>query len=151
VIRTVLQHFTGVPHRTQYIGQINQVKFYNDSKATNILATQMALSGFEPEKVIVLAGGLDRGNSFETLVPSLKNLKAVIVFGETKNRLAQAAKEAGVSIIEETLDVTSALPLAYQLSQAEDVILLSPANASWDQYTNFEVRGEAFIQAYDAL
>ncbi|HIZ53512.1 MAG TPA: UDP-N-acetylmuramoyl-L-alanine--D-glutamate ligase [Candidatus Enterococcus avicola] len=151
VIRTVLQHFTGVPHRTQYIGQINQVKFYNDSKATNILATQMALSGFEPEKVILLAGGLDRGNSFETLVPSLKNLKAVIVFGETKNRLAQAAKEAGVSIIEETLDVTSALPLAYQLSQAEDVILLSPANASWDQYTNFEVRGEAFIQAYDAL
>ena len=151
VIRTALQHFTGVPHRTQYVGQINHVKFYNDSKATNILATQMALSGFEPEKVILLAGGLDRGNSFETLVPSLKNLKAVVVFGETKNRLAQAAKEAGVSIVEETLDVTSALPLAYQLSQAEDVILLSPANASWDQYKNFEVRGESFIQAYQAL
>lgn len=151
VIRTALQHFTGVPHRTQYVGQINHVKFYNDSKATNILATQMALSGFEPEKVILLAGGLDRGNSFETLVPSLKNLKAVVVFGETKKRLAQAAKEAGVSIVEETLDVTSALPLAYQLSQAEDVILLSPANASWDQYKNFEVRGEAFIQAYQVL
>ena len=151
VIRMALQHFTGVPHRTQYVGQINHVKFYNDSKATNILATQMALSGFEPEKVILLAGGLDRGNSFETLVPSLKNLKAVVVFGETKKRLAQAAKEAGVSIVEETLDVTSALPLAYQLSQAEDVILLSPANASWDQYKNFEVRGEAFIQAYQAL
>lgn len=151
VIREALQHFTGVAHRTQYVGQIHQVKFYNDSKATNILATQMALSGFEPGKVILLAGGLDRGNSFEELVPSLKEVKAVVLFGETKNKLRQAAQQAGVSIIEEAIDVASAVPLAYQLSQADDVILLSPANASWDQYPNFEIRGEAFIQAFQAL
>ncbi|MBP2098352.1 UDP-N-acetylmuramoyl-L-alanine--D-glutamate ligase [Enterococcus rivorum] len=151
VIKETLQTFTGVPHRTQYIGKFNDRNFYNDSKATNILATEMALSGFKPEKLILLAGGLDRGNSFEELVPSLKKIKAVIVFGETKYKLAEAAEAAGVSFIKLTENVETAVIEAYDYSEKDDTILLSPSCASWDQYPNFELRGEAFIQAVNRL
>ncbi|AUJ84747.1 MULTISPECIES: UDP-N-acetylmuramoyl-L-alanine--D-glutamate ligase [Enterococcus] len=150
-IKQALQTFTGVPHRTQYVTTINQVKFFNDSKATNILATEMALGGFDNEKLVLLAGGLDRGNSFDELVPALKGLKAIVVFGETKEKLASAAQAAGVKTIEMTDNVETAVPVAFSLSAAGDTILLSPANASWDQYPNFEVRGDKFMAAVAEL
>lgn len=92
-IRETLHFFHGVPHRTQYVGEIQGRKFYNDSKATNILATKMALSGFETSKVVLLAGGLDRGNTFDELIPSLKGIKAMVVFGQTKEKLMDAGKK----------------------------------------------------------
>ena len=95
-IRETLHFFHGVPHRTQYVGEIQGRKFYNDSKATNILATKMALSGFETSKVVLLAGGLDRGNTFDELIPSLKGIKAMVVFGQTKEKLMDAGKKAGI-------------------------------------------------------
>lgn len=150
-IAMTLQNFTGVDHRTQYVGEIAGRRFFNDSKATNILATEMALSGFDAEQVILLAGGLDRGNGFEELIPSLKGLKALIVFGETKEKLALAGEQAGISVIEVTENVETAVPLAYQLSEAGDTVLLSPANASWDQYPNFEIRGQKFMDAVKRL
>ncbi|OJG38680.1 UDP-N-acetylmuramoylalanine-D-glutamate ligase [Enterococcus dispar] len=150
-IKTTLQSFSGVPHRTQFVGTINERRFFNDSKATNILATEMALSGFDHEKLILLAGGLDRGNGFDELVPSLNGLKAIIVFGQTKDKLAQAARDAKVPIIEFSENAETAVVQAYALSAAGDTILLSPANASWDQYKNFEIRGERFITAVNAL
>lgn len=150
IIKT-LEKFSGVPHRTQYVGQVAGVKYYNDSKATNILATKMALSGFEKEKVILLAGGLDRGNSFDELVPDLCQLKAVILFGETKEKLAEAAKAAKISCIVLTDDVSTAVKEAQKIAQPGESVLLSPANASWDQYPNFEVRGQAFIDAIQTL
>ncbi|MDA3973434.1 UDP-N-acetylmuramoyl-L-alanine--D-glutamate ligase [Enterococcus thailandicus] len=150
-IKQTLHLFHGVPHRTQYVGEIQGRKFYNDSKATNILATEMALSGFAPEKMILLAGGLDRGNSFDELVPSLQNVKALIAFGETKHKLVEAGQKAGIQVIEITENVETAVPLALALSDEEDVILLSPANASWDQYPNFEIRGTRFMEAVNKL
>lgn len=150
-IKQTLHLFHGVPHRTQYVGEIQGRKFYNDSKATNILATEMALSGFAPEKMILLAGGLDRGNSFDELVPSLQNVKALIAFGETKYKLVEAGQKAGIQVIEITENVETAVPLALALSDEEDVILLSPANASWDQYPNFEIRGTRFMEAVNKL
>ena len=150
-IKQTLHLFHGVPHRTQYVGEIQGRKFYNDSKATNILATEMALSGFAPEKMILLAGGLDRGNSFDELVPSLQNVKALIAFGETKHKLVEAGQKAGIQVIEITDNVETAVPLALALSDEEDVILLSPANASWDQYPNFEIRGTRFMEAVNKL
>lgn len=93
-IRETLHFFHGVPHRTQYVGEIQGRKFYNDSKATNILATKMALSGFETSKVVLLAGGLDRGNTFDELIPSLKGIKAMVVFGQTKEKLMDAGKKS---------------------------------------------------------
>ncbi|MCZ1222767.1 UDP-N-acetylmuramoyl-L-alanine--D-glutamate ligase, partial [Enterococcus faecium] len=98
-IRETLHFFHGVPHRTQYVGEIQGRKFYNDSKATNILATKMALSGFETSKVVLLAGGLDRGNTFDELIPSLKGIKAMVVFGQTKEKLMDAGKKAGIETI----------------------------------------------------
>lgn len=150
-IQVALTHFHGVPHRTQYVTTINDRKFYNDSKATNSLATEMALSGFNNEKVILLAGGLDRGNSFDELIPALRGLKAVVLFGETKNKLAKTAKKAGINEILFTENVETAVPLAYKYSKAGDNILLSPANASWDQYPSFEIRGNKFVQAVEKL
>jgi len=151
VIADTLRTFAGVKHRTQYVGKVDDVAFYNDSKATNILATQKALDGFDPHKLILLCGGLDRGNDFEPLVPSLKGVKAVVLFGQTKYKLEEAAKKAGVSTIRFAENAEEAVPLAFELSQKADTILLSPANASWDQYRNFEVRGDRYISAVKQL
>ncbi|MBF8807683.1 MAG: UDP-N-acetylmuramoyl-L-alanine--D-glutamate ligase [Enterococcus lacertideformus] len=145
-IKETLHLFHGVPHRTQYVGTVQDRKFYNDSKATNILATKMALSGFSLEKLVLIAGGLDRGNTFDELVPSLKEIKALIAFGETKEKLVEAGNKAGIPIIKIAENAESAVPIALDLSDAGDSILLSPANASWDQYPNFEIIGERFME-----
>lgn len=150
-IAQALKQFSGVPHRTQYVEKIAGVTFFNDSKATNSLATEMALGGFDNSKLILLAGGLDRGNGFDELVPSLEGIKAIILFGETKYKLEKAAKEAGITTIRLTENVETAVPIAFELGEEGDTILLSPANASWDQYPNFEVRGERYIAAIQAL
>ncbi|MFO1445807.1 UDP-N-acetylmuramoyl-L-alanine--D-glutamate ligase [Bacillus sp. Bva_UNVM-123] len=149
-IFTVLNTFSGVKHRLQFIHEYKGRKFYNDSKATNILATEKALSAFN-EPLILLAGGLDRGNEFDELIPYLKNVKAVITFGQTARKIERVARDAGIKIIEHVDNVEKAVPVAYQLSQPGDVILLSPACASWDQYKTFEVRGDIFTQAVHML
>lgn len=150
-IQMVMRHFHGVKHRTQFVGEYNERIFYNDSKATNIEATENALAGFN-QPVILLAGGLDRGNSFDRLLPPFKeHVKAVIAFGETADLIIEVAKKADISKIKKVKNVSAAVPAAYALSKAEDIILLSPAAASWDQYESFEVRGEKFIAAVQDL
>ncbi|GAW99359.1 UDP-N-acetylmuramoyl-L-alanine--D-glutamate ligase [Secundilactobacillus mixtipabuli] len=150
-IKHVLTTFGGVRHRTQYVLTSEGRQFYNDSKATDIEATEMALKGFKAP-VVLLAGGLDRGYTFERLVPFFKeHVKAVVLFGETKDLLADAAKKAGIKTIQFTENAESGVSLAYQDSEPGDIILLSPANASWDQYPNFEVRGDRYIKAVEEL
>lgn len=149
VIKHVLESFGGVRHRMQFVMEYNGRKVYNDSKATDIEATEMALNGFK-QPVILLAGGLDRGYTFEKLEPSLKkHVKAIILFGETAKKLADSATQANLQEIEYSETAETAVPLAFKISAPGDVILLSPANASWDQYPNFEVRGDKFIQAVE--
>jgi UDP-N-acetylmuramoylalanine--D-glutamate ligase len=150
-IKETLHLFRGVPHRTQYVGEIKGRKFYNDSKATNILATKMALSGFSLDKLILIAGGLDRGISFDELIPSLKGIKALVAFGETKEKLVDVANQAGIPVVTTAENAELAVPTAFDLSKEGDAILLSPANASWDQYPNFEIRGERFMEAVKKL
>ncbi|HWJ80074.1 MAG TPA: UDP-N-acetylmuramoyl-L-alanine--D-glutamate ligase [Niallia sp.] len=149
-IYKVLNTFKGVKHRLQYIAEVNGRRFYNDSKATNILATENALAAFEAP-TILLAGGLDRGNEFDELIPALKNVKAIITFGQTAPKLERVAKQAGIKTIERVDNVDKAVPVAYELSEEGDVILLSPACASWDQYKTFEQRGDIFINAVHML
>jgi UDP-N-acetylmuramoylalanine--D-glutamate ligase len=149
-IRKVLTTFTGVKHRVQFVGEVNGRKFYNDSKATNILATKVALSAFS-QPVVLLAGGLDRGNSFDDLIPSLKGIKGVITFGQTAKKIESAAEEAGIQFVKRVDNVEQAVPAAYELSESGDVILLSPACASWDQFKTFEERGDMFIQVVHKL
>ncbi len=146
----VLSTFKGVKHRLQYIDQIADRKFYNDSKATNILATSKALAAFQTP-IVLLAGGLDRGNSFDELIPFLKNVKTLVTFGQTAPKLEEAAVLAGIKTIKRVDNVEKAVPEAFQLSEAGDVILLSPACASWDQHKTFEERGDIFIEAVHKL
>lgn len=149
-IKEALSHFGGVKHRLQYVDEIRQVRFYNDSKSTNILATQKALSGFDNSKVILIAGGLDRGNEFDELVPDLIGLKAMVILGESAPRMKKAAEQAGVKYVEAE-EIADATRKAFALATEGNVVLLSPANASWDMYPNFEVRGEVFLTTVAAL
>ena len=146
----VLTTFTGVKHRLQYIGEIEGRKFYNDSKATNILATEKALTAFT-SPIVLLAGGLDRGNGFDELIPVLHNVKTVVTFGQTAPKIEEAATKAGIKTIVRVDNVEKAVPVAFTHSSPGDVILLSPACASWDQYKTFEVRGDIFINAVHKL
>ena len=149
-IKETLAHFDGVKHRLQALGEINGVKFYNDSKSTNILATQKALSGFDNSKVILIAGGLDRGNEFDELIPDITGLKLMVILGESAPRIKRAADKANVPYVA-AQDVADATRIAYGKAEAGDVVLLSPANASWDMYKNFEVRGDEFIATFEAI
>lgn len=149
-IENVLSSFTGVRHRMQFVKELNGRTFYNDSKATNTLATKSALSSFEPP-VILLAGGLDRGHSFEELRPYMVRVKAVFALGETSDRFIEFARSCGVPHNQKVETMEEAVREAYEVSLEGDQILLSPACASWDQFKNFEKRGDAFIEAITNL
>lgn len=145
-IQHVLTSFTGVKHRTQFVREWKKRKFYNDSKATNTLATKSALAAFE-QPVILIAGGLERGHSFEEMRPYMEHVKALVSFGETSSRLVEFAASCGVDFLEKVDDIEQAVKVATAISEPNDIILLSPACASWDQYANFELRGNDFIKA----
>lgn len=148
-IRHTVQTFAGVKHRTQYVGEWQQRLFYNDSKATNALATKSALEGFT-KPVILVAGGKERDHSFDELIPYLSNVKAIVHYGETKSRLQQFAEQQKVAAYPfDTL--AEAFHKAIELSAEGDVVLLSPASASWDQYESFEIRGDEFISLFHEL
>lgn len=150
-IVSVLTTFSGVRHRLQYVLDYQGRRFYNDSKSTDIEATEVALQGFD-QPVILLAGGLDRGYTFERLVPYFKeHVKGIIVFGQCKDKMKDAAEQAGIPTIIESENAVTAVPEAWKISEPGDVILLSPANASWDQFPSFEVRGDRFIEAVEKL
>ncbi|MGF2615558.1 UDP-N-acetylmuramoyl-L-alanine--D-glutamate ligase [Rossellomorea vietnamensis] len=149
-IEEVLKTFAGVKHRTQFVRSLNGISFYNDSKATNVLAAKSALEAFD-QPTILLAGGLDRGNSFDELIPYMKNVKALVTFGETASKLMETAERAGIQTVKHVDNVEAAVPAAYEIAEEGDVILLSPACASWDQYRTFEVRGDIFIDEVHKL
>ncbi|WP_338527579.1 UDP-N-acetylmuramoyl-L-alanine--D-glutamate ligase [Bacillus sp. MAG717A] len=149
-IAHVLMTFSGVKHRLQFVDTIQSRKFYNDSKATNILATSKALSAFK-QPTILLAGGLDRGNEFDELKPFMKNVKGIITFGETAPKFVKLGEELGIHHVKHVDNVEQAVPAAFNISEEEDVILLSPACASWDQHKTFEERGDMFVNAVHML
>lgn len=144
-IRAVLSTFTGVKHRIQYLTTKQGVKIYNDSKATNIEATKVALNSFT-EPTVLIAGGLDRGFQFDELVASMQNVKAIVLYGQTKHLMAAAAQKAHIQTIKIVDNLDQAVVSAWPLCQPGDVLLLSPAAASWDQFQTFEQRGDRFIQ-----
>ena len=142
-ILTVLNTFTGVKHRFQLVDSINGVAYYNDSKATNPLASTKALDVFT-QPIHWICGGLDRGNSFDEIIPYLKHVTCVYAYGETKSRLAETVSAYVEHVhICHTLDEAAALASAG--AKEHEVVLLSPACASWDQFPSFEARGDAFI------
>lgn len=148
-IQKIVYNFTGVEHRLQYIGEVAGVKYYNDSKATNPTSTLKALAGFE-KNIILIIGGKDRGINFYELIPELHKVKLLICVGETKQILVNLAQKNNIKYIEAS-KVDDATINAYLNSEAGDVILLSPSCASWDQYKNFEVRGQEFIDTFNKI
>lgn len=150
-IRETLRTFQGVEHRLEYVQTIQGVKYYNDSKATNAQAATMALESFT-EPIIWIAGGLDRGVDFKEMIPVMKErVKALITYGQTKEIFALRAQEAGIDQIHMVQDVKEAVHSAFHIAETGDIVLLSPACASWDQYTSFEQRGSIFKQAVHSL
>ncbi|MCC5889091.1 MAG: UDP-N-acetylmuramoyl-L-alanine--D-glutamate ligase [Alkalibacterium sp.] len=150
-IQEVLKTFHGVPHRLHFVGEVNGRKFYNDSKATNSLATINALEGFT-NKVLLIAGGLDRGDNFEDLLPVFrKHVKALFTFGETNQKLSEIGNQAGVSLVSKNNTVSECVETAFNASQEKDVVLLSPACASWDAYADYQERGQDFINSIEEL
>lgn len=148
-IQRVLKRFVGVKHRLQYVDEIAGVKYYNNSKATNVIATQTALKAFE-DSIILVAGGLDRQHDLSGLVPYFSKIKAMVVFGETKNRFKVLADEYDMTCIVVD-DLKQAVAEAALMAVSGDHVLFSPACASWDQYPNFEARGDDFINLVNQL
>lgn len=148
-IVSVLSTFGGVEHRIEYVKTVEEREFYNDSKATNVTSTQIALSSFTKPTVLLL-GGLDRGHSFDGLKEYLGHVKLIVSYGETKDRINDFAKAYNIPCeVVDTLE--EATYRAYNLSEAGDVILLSPACASWDQFKDFEIRGNCFKEYVNKL
>lgn len=148
-IKNYLQNFGGVEHRLEYVKTLNERKFYNDSKATNNKSTIIALDSFS-EPTILIMGGLDRNIPFDEIGPHLKNVKSIVCYGETKEKI----KEFGQSFNVETIicnNLEEAVKEAYKKSTVGDIILLSPACASWDQFKTFEERGECFKNIINTL
>ena len=149
VIKEYLQTFKGVEHRIEYVNNINGRLFYNDSKATNTESTIVALKSFDNDIILIL-GGLDRGHSFEPLNDYLTNVKHIYCYGETKNRIYEWAN--GLNIDCEVFNnLKEATLKAYEVSKEDDVILLSPSCASWDQYKCMEDRGNEFKNIVNSL
>jgi UDP-N-acetylmuramoylalanine--D-glutamate ligase len=135
-----LREFKGVPHRLELVGERGGVGYVNDSKATNVAATLRALAAYEDTPVRLILGGSRKGEDFAPLAAALgPNVRAVYVIGETADELARAIPDtirAG--------DLTTAVERAAEAGQPGEVVLLSPACASYDQFRDFEQRGEEF-------
>ena len=145
----VLENFRGVEHRLELVDVINNRKFYNDTEATNIKCTQIALNAFT-EPTIIFLGGLERGQDFNELKPFMKNVKLILGIGQCRKRVLEFGNSLGIkTIIHEHLN--DAFFDAYKSSESGDVILLSPASASWDQYKECEERGAEFKRLVEGL
>ena len=142
-----LRDFTGVAHRLELVGERRGVTYVNDSKATNVTATLRALAAYEDEPVRLILGGSRKGEDFAALAAALgPNVHAVYVIGETADELARA--------IPDTIrarDLETAVERAATAAQPGEVVLLSPGCASYDQFRDFEERGEEFRRLVENL
>ncbi len=143
IIREALMDFKGVEHRLEKVVEINGIEFINDSKATNVNSTWYALECMT-RPVIWIAGGKDKGNEYSALYELARNkVKALVCLGKDNSKL-QKAFEGVIDIIIDTHSMKDAVNEAYRLAQPGDVVLLSPACASFDLFDNYEDRGHQF-------
>ena len=151
VIGEVLKSFAGVAHRIEYCGELAGVKFYNDSKGTNVDATLTALAAIE-ENIILIAGGDGKSQNFEPLAQNLKGrVKHLVLIGKDGPQIAEAAEKAGFKSYSYGADMGECVNKAFAMAEKGDTVLLSPACASWDMYDNFEQRGEHFKEMVSKL
>ena len=141
-VNTVLKRFKGVEHRIEFVRELNGITYYNDSKSTNPTATITALKSFS-NNIRLILGGMERHQDFHDLTPYLGKVKKIYAIGETRNRIMDYAKEVNVNC-EEFLTLKEAMSKIKEEAINGDIVLLSPASASWDQYLKFEDRGNEF-------
>ncbi len=142
VIIQVLKEFTGVEHRLEFVREVSGRKFYNDTEATNIKCCQIALSSFN-QPIILFLGGLERGQDFMELKEYMTSVKAILAIGQCRSRVKEFGDSLGIPTYEYEF-LKDAMPKAWEISANGDIILLSPASASWDQYKQCEDRGAEF-------
>lgn len=144
VIAAGLRRFPGVEHRLEYAGEHKGVKYYNDSKATNPESTMTALNAFD-QQVLLLAGGYDKGADFDGLIPLfMEKVRHLFTYGHTGEKIRGQVEAGGFRAVTPASDLSDAFSRAVQMAKPGDIVLLSPACASWDQYNNFEERGRHF-------
>ena len=149
-IRRVLSEFRGLPHRTELVAEVRGVRFYDDSKGTNVGATVTALDGLCEPRAVLIAGGRDKGGSYAPLVTAIaRKARAVVLLGEAAETIARAIGE-GVPI-RRAASMEDAVRLGASLAQEGDAVLLSPACSSFDMFRDYKHRGDEFVRAVRKL
>jgi UDP-N-acetylmuramoylalanine--D-glutamate ligase len=150
IIRESLQDFQNVEHRLEFVASINGIEFINDSKATNVNSTWYALESME-KPVVWICGGQDKGNDYNELSELVKaRVKAIVCLGKDNSKLI-AAFQGVIETVVETDSAADAVAASYKIARKGDVVLLSPACASFDLFQNYEDRGMQFKAAVRAL
>ena len=150
LVRDSLSDFQNVEHRLEFVAEIHGIKFVNDSKATNVNSTWYALES-QDHPVIWIVGGVDKGNDYSMLLPLVKEkVKAIVCLGDDNSKIIEFFKDHVDNIVE-AKTAAEAVNYGYQVGKTGDVVLLSPACASFDLFENYEDRGQKFKSAVKAL
>jgi UDP-N-acetylmuramoylalanine--D-glutamate ligase len=148
-IQRVIERFKGLAHRNQFVREVNGVRYFDDSKGTNVGAVVKSLEGFD-SKVVLIAGGLDKGGGYEPLRPLVKDkVKALILIGTAKKIIAEALGDLAEVVMAE--DMAAAVREAAARAVPGDVVLLSPACASFDMFKDYAERGNIFAKEVEKL
>ena len=139
-----ISEFHGISHRIEFVKNINGISFYNDSKATNIDSTLVAINCFN-KPINLIMGGSEKGYEFDNFFANLpNNVENIAIFGETKEKIANSAKKFHFNNIHKFNDLKSCVLSCFNLASPNSIVLLSPACASFDQFKNYEERGNVF-------
>ena len=145
-----LRQFRGLPHRVEWVASVNDVEFYDDSKGTNVGATEAALNGMN-RKVVLIAGGDGKGQDFSPLKAAVaRHARAVVQIGRDGALIAAAIADSGVPVLRAE-SMPEAVQAALSMAQSGDAVLLSPACASFDMFNNYAHRAQVFVDAVRAL
>lgn len=150
-IKKAIFNFQWLKHRVEFVGEINNIKFYDDSKATNIHAVINAVKSFN-NNVILLLGGQDKNLDFSTLFKNLSlNVCKIVLFGESRHKILKVAKSFKFKNVESCENLVDAVNVAYKSASGGDVVLLSPACASFDCYSGYAERGNHFKDIFNEI
>ena len=147
-VEEVLRNFKGLAHRVEPIRELNGVRFYNDSKATNVDATRRALESIEG-KVILIAGGKDKGGSYKVIEDLMGKVKGMILIGEAKERISDELGAFAKTYMEK--DLKSAAERAFKIADTGDIVLFSPMCSSFDMFRDYKERGNIFKKIVESM
>lgn len=144
VIRSILREFKGVEHRIEFVDEINEVTYYNDSKGTNVDASKVAVLAMK-RPIVLIAGGYDKGSEYDDFVATFDGrVKDLVLIGVTADKIEKTAREHGFNKIYRASSFEDAVAKCSSLATPGDCVLLSPACASWGMFKNYEERGRIF-------